>query len=942
MTVTPTKPVLMRLVEHVSIGTDLTGEAAVTVATGRYANVIQLMQACCTTASGITNVRLSDDFKFELYSTGGTTIDWDNSTLGLVLGFSSQTVLRAAEWVTADNRPRYVWIPKHQVADQEAFEPNYSSIIRGATSGNGTLAANQIGSLIYYRNARFVAEDNDNLSPQFCEDDEAEHRTLQTFVLGACTAAPSSSTTGNLRGFWWVPDINDAIELCTYQPHVDPWATAGDIDFDKTLNASKMVFCQFNESQQISQWSRSPFFDRSTLQYNPNLSFHTADIPTLASVIYEWSATFTALDYTPGVDNLPASITFPQGALTPVFRYFGGDADNTNWAGATYGPTLTLQAGTEPTYNTGSPFWGTNDDGVKFNDGGYYRSASNFTDVTTGDIYIEVLAWLNGTSTGNKYLVGTWVAEGFEVYESNDGIVRFLIDDGTQNIVIMHNGNVGCYVFTSAFVDRSEASSYGASGASNGTLIDSDDFSAQSGTLANGSYLAIGARPNDDNPLDSTHVLYTAMYTGSMWDGGSANETDFLAIHNERFERMCGIYPSLANVYTPTFTRAVEAYTENASITGNGNRYYLVGEGWPRVAQRPDSSDENQIGYLSERQSENLIEYSNDMENWTELDAGDTTTYQDSNFTAPDGLVETSTLVPDTDVNEHGWYTAVTLTADTYTFSVFAIKDQSTIIKLSAGSIGSAYFNIYTGTVVSQSGCTARISGYPYEFEKDGVGSVSGYRCSITFTGTAASHNMTINAYDDGEGGGLEFGGDGSDVYLVVWQAQCELGDHATTPIYTAGSTATRTKDVLTYVGNANIGGADVGEGEFDATIHLDDYNDTTGDRAVMGFSDGGSSADKVMASITVSDNVGAVSAASGGNAGSASSAVDVTDNDQHTITVEWETDALSVDVDDIPGTDDTSCDMPDGLDTIHVGADEGDDNQLDGLVSDIEIRGPS
>jgi hypothetical protein len=87
-----------------------------------------------------------------------------------------------------------------------------------------------------------------------------------------------------------------------------------------------------------------------------------------------------------GVDNLDPALTINGTTVTPTFRYKGGDANGTNWAPWGYGETLTLQAGTAPSYNQGSPLLGTNDDSVLFNRGGYYlASNTTFADITTED-----------------------------------------------------------------------------------------------------------------------------------------------------------------------------------------------------------------------------------------------------------------------------------------------------------------------------------------------------------------------------------------------------------------------------------------------------------------------------------------------------------------------------------------------------------------------------
>ena len=124
---------------------------------------------------------------------------------------------------------------------------------------------------------------------------------------------------------------------------------------------------------------------------------------------------FSTLDtdnYPPSIANLPAALTINGITVMPTLRYNVGDANGTNWAPWGYGETLTLQAGTAPTYNNGSPLLGSVDDSVKFNAGGYYQAGNNtFADITTEDFVVEVITNVGFNSTifsksneaGNRY-----------------------------------------------------------------------------------------------------------------------------------------------------------------------------------------------------------------------------------------------------------------------------------------------------------------------------------------------------------------------------------------------------------------------------------------------------------------------------------------------------------------------------------------------------------
>ena len=937
------RPVLLRPVQHVSDGTDLTGSSTVTVATGLYANVIALAQACFTDDSGIDNVRLSDDFYFEIYSTTGQTITWNNSDLGTMLGFENQITASAGVWATAPNRPRNIWIPEDPYADQGAFLLNLRDTVQGAIAADGTLSANKVGPDVYERSMSFTAELATNISREFVTTDEDVYHTLTQFVLGSMTASPEDSTIANPRGFWFYPDINDAIADCTYQPHVDQWSTDGGIDFNLTASPDEKVFCHFDKSA-LSDWTGSPFFQTSRLRYNTKLNFHTAPAPTLTAVSYPWSSSFTALDYAPGVDNLSASITFPQGAVTPTFRYKGGDADGTDWDASTYGDTLTLQSGTAPTYNTGSPFWGISDDSVTFNNGGYYQDGSAFTGFDySDDLFIEGFVNVNYVGS-HEYIVATRGSgsNGFQVYVNTSlsgGMTFYMRDNALASVFIHSNVATDGLVYFSLCYDASENSSNGGCFCVNGSAVFKNIYGLGTVTQNN---LTIGADALGSFEYNDA-IFYLAAYSGTLWDGGSSNATDMVALHEQRYHSLCGTYPTTATDYSTTFTRASEAYTYSPSLENGADdltkRLWSVGDAFPRVAQWADENGLNTDGFWSEQQRTNLITYSNEMSNWTEIDATDVTT--DDDYEAPDHTSTMSSLAASTTDGQHGWYTTATLTAATYTFSGYIFGDNTDWIRLENTTLTNSYaiFNLSSGTVYETgASATGRISKMKF----DCAGGETCYKCEITFTGTAASHTLRVRALGGTTTPTDTFAGDGSIKQIGVWGMQCELGEEATSPIITSGATATRLKDVLTYTAGDNIGGEDIGEGEIYGTIHLNSYNSEDSDKTIIALSDGGSSADKVRAVLAITDVVKAESAATGGNAGGTSSTVDVTDNDTHDFRIDWDDNDLRITVDTITSGGDPTCDMPDDLDTIHVGSDEGDDNQINGLVSDIVIKAPS
>ncbi|MDC1299926.1 hypothetical protein N8Z24_00305 [bacterium] len=653
--------------------------------------------------------------------------------------------------------------------------------------------------------------------------------------------------------------------------------------------------------------------------------------------------TFQVFNVKSGVDNLDPNLAINGTTVTPTFRYKGGDADGTDWDYWGYGEDLTLQAGTAPTYNDGSPGLGLNDDSVLFNAGGYYLADNNtFADVTTEDLVFEcIFKMTSGTLIMADKQEVSGGLQGWRVLVGSGLFYCSIRLAGLQKSVPSATLNDDTWYHAICFINRDEASANGGQMYINGVASGAGlDCSANAGSITNTEEMAIGS--SSTGVLDyNSNVAYMAMWKSAAWhQAGAAGPAEWATIAAERFAKVCGYYPQIANgTYTPnTAERTYPAYLDK--VEDGYSKLYYVGSEWLRMCHRQDSNGVNVRGYLPETAATNLITESEDfLTTWSLIDAGDTVL--NDQVVCPDGRTKAASIAGDATDGSHGVSIDATLTAATYTFSVFVKpgsdatygKDWVNIRNLTVSN-AYCYFDVTNGVVgTSGTGCTGYIEGPFYSGDMTLF-----YRCGIVFTGTVASHTLWIRPAEADID--PTFSGNGSTPNIYVWGAQCELGDYMTSPIITDGGSETRVRDELQYVAGDNIGGEDVGQGTvvFNALFAAYDNDSLSYPFAISDDDD--SPSDRIYGYFDTNNVYGNGTRASGGDNGGSLSSGDCCDGAIHECRCVYDTDDLSSARDGVFGTADTACDMPDDLDRMDVGSNYTGGQQINGLIQNFRIYG--
>lgn len=279
---------------------------------------------------------------------------------------------------------------------------------------------------------------------------------------------------------------------------------------------------------------------------------------------------------------------------------------------------------------------------------------------------------------------------------------------------------------------------------------------------------------------DGTRVVYLGglgTYTGNI----AYFRLDAEALPDEvlEFERqaLMGYASSTSMKVPPAFVRASAGYT---NVQGNLHS---------RMNNAPRIQTDGSI--LIEEGRTNYMTYSNALNQWTKLNAGDS--FSTTN-TTPETTADGYGIIGAAANVDHGITRATAaLTAVNHTLSFYAKQGTHPWVYFADTTVATAtgYFDLSRGKFGTLG--AGWVITPTFDTNANGW-----YRIKAPFLGTVATHTIQLSPADADLDKTTT--GDGASTMTAMWNVQVEAGSHATSPITTAAVTAARAADDYTAI----------------------------------------------------------------------------------------------------------------------------------------------
>lgn len=500
-------------------------------------------------------------------------------------------------------------------------------------------------------------------------------------------------------------------------------------------------------------------------------------------------------------DGLKTFTTQDGTELDPVFFYEASEAGATDWddsSSASAGNLSINGAGADPTLSQQTPIPG--EVGVMFNDANVFAADSTLTgDIASDstDYVLEVVAFIEDVGATQRALVSKYDggSSHFFLYQTNAYVSFQLSTIGPIRCLNNAAENLTWYHFL-IFMDRSGTAQCFANAVAETQVSISGAASA-----SNSSSLVIGGLTTSLQKSDHT-IVHAAMWKcpagdatcldAYNTDSDSNSITDWQDVAYTRMAKISGMWPVIGGdlVYVSTIARTSGAYIHTDG-SGTGRDVMYVGAGWPRMEKFTVGASAY-YGHRFEPTATNLMLYSEAIGSWSSANL----TITDNNAVAPDGTT-TAELLTMTDTQAAVYQSLNHNTTSTpYTASYFVKPGTATWvwINFNHSSISSpdpnCYYdisNVAVGTCTGSVETTGRIEEY-----------ANGWvRVELTYWNSASDTTTGVYLYPAEADEDLNFSASGATLYL--WGGQDEVGEHASSYIFTSSAAATRQGDVVVF-----------------------------------------------------------------------------------------------------------------------------------------------